>query len=157
MNAGGLIAAGITFGTSTMDSTWAWRIPSAVQGIFSILCIIILPFMPESPRWLVYQDRREEALEAIAQTYNNGDRDHPLVLTRYQEIIDTIDYEKNVGETLSLKELVKTPSARKRVLLAVSVAVFSTIAGMFYFLASGSVFLTLVKAISLHLITLGRC
>lgn len=91
---GGLIAAGITYGTANMDSTWAWRIPSAIQGIFSILCIAILPFIPESPRWLIYQDRPDEALLVIAQTYVNGDASAPLVIRAYREILDTITYEK---------------------------------------------------------------
>lgn len=55
--------------------------------------------------------------------------DDPVVLAAYKEIIDTLDYEKNVGETLSVMQLVKTPVARKRVLLAVSGMVFSVIAG----------------------------
>ena len=42
---GALIAAGITLGTGQWQSTWAWRAPSLFQGIFSLLCIIILPFM----------------------------------------------------------------------------------------------------------------
>ncbi len=112
-----------------MDSTWAWRIPSAIQGVFSILCILIIPFIPESPRWLVYTGRREEALTVVAQTYADGDETHPMVLAQYKEIIDTIDYEKNVGETLSLMQMVKTPVARKRMTLAISAAVFSTISG----------------------------
>ncbi|PPQ81957.1 hypothetical protein CVT25_014686 [Psilocybe cyanescens] len=126
---GGLIAAGITFGTSNMNSTWAWRIPSAVQGVFSILCIIIIPFIPESPRWLIYQNRHEEALDVIAYMYADGDRENSLVAAQFKEIIDTINYEKSSGETLSMMQLVKTPSARKRVTLAISAAVFSTIAG----------------------------
>lgn len=126
---GGLIAAGVTYGTSRMNSTWAWRIPSAVQAIFSILCLVILPFIPESPRWLAYKNRREDALAVVAQTYANGDAQNPIVLAAFKEIIDTIEYEKNVGETLSLVQMIKTPVARKRVALAVSAAVFSTIAG----------------------------
>ncbi|KAJ7451593.1 MFS sugar transporter-like protein [Mycena latifolia] len=126
---GGLIAAGITYGTSFMPSTWAWRIPSAVQGVFSIMCIVILPFIPESPRWLVFQGRPEEALKVVALTHANGDVNDPVVLAQYKEIIDTIDYEKNVAEPLSVSQMVKTPSARKRIILCTSVAVFSTVAG----------------------------
>lgn len=124
-----MIAAGITYRTAAMSSTWAWRIPSAIQGVFSILCIVILPFIPESPRWLIYVGRYEEALQVIAQTYANGDASNPIVLAQYKEIVDTIDYEKNVGETLSMVQMVKTPSARKRMILAISAAVFSTISG----------------------------
>lgn len=126
---GGLIAAGVTYGTAPMNSTWAWRIPSAIQGLFSVICIVILPFIPESPRWLAYRGHREDALAVVAQTYANGDLDSPIVLATYKEIIDTLEYEKNSEQTLSLLEVVKTPSARKRLILACSAAVFSTIAG----------------------------
>ncbi|PQE19802.1 General substrate transporter protein [Rutstroemia sp. NJR-2017a WRK4] len=126
---GGLIAAGVTYRTASYNSTWAWRVPSLIQGVFSILCIVILPFIPESPRWLIYVDRKEEALIVVAQTYTNGDTSNPVVLAQYKEIVDTIEYEKNVGETLTMKQMIKTPSARKRVSLAVSAAVFSTISG----------------------------
>ncbi|KAJ7288025.1 MFS sugar transporter-like protein [Mycena rebaudengoi] len=126
---GGLIAAGVTYGTSFMDSTWAWRIPSAVQGVFSILCIVILPFIPESPRWLAFQGRPDEALAVVALTHANGDASDPVVLAQHKEIIDTIGYEKNVAKPLGLVQMVKTPSARKRMILCVSVAVFSTVAG----------------------------
>ncbi|MCJ1239887.1 hypothetical protein MMC14_007885 [Varicellaria rhodocarpa] len=126
---GGLVAAGVTYGTFTLDSTWSWRIPSAIQGVTSILCIIILPYIPESPRWLVYQDQHSAAINVVAQTYANGDTTSPIVLTAYKEIVDTINYEKNMGQTLSLAQMFKTPVARKRVTLACSAAVFSTIAG----------------------------
>ncbi|KAG4441423.1 hypothetical protein IFR05_003110 [Cadophora sp. M221] len=126
---GGLIAAGITYKTARMDSTLAWRIPSAVQGIFSILCIVILPFIPESPRWLANVGRRDEALTVIAQTYANGDESDAVVLAQYKQIVDAIHYERESGVTLSLNQLVKTPVARKRTALAISVAIFSTISG----------------------------
>merc|ERR1711939_1250936 len=47
----------------------------------------------------------------------------------YQEIIDTLAWEKEQGETLSLLQTVKTPSARKRMMLSLSVAVFTMLSG----------------------------
>ncbi|KAI9708055.1 MAG: hypothetical protein M1820_004259 [Bogoriella megaspora] len=126
---GGLVAAGVTYGTFTLDSTWSWRAPSLVQGLTSILCLVVIPFIPESPRWLAYRNRESAALTVLAQTYADGDETSPIVLAAFKEITDTIQYEKNVGETLSLMQLVKTRVARKRVLLACSAALFSTIAG----------------------------
>ncbi|RDW78309.1 hypothetical protein BP5796_06161 [Coleophoma crateriformis] len=126
---GGLIASGVTYGTAGMASTWAWRLPSALQGVFSIICILILPFIPESPRWLIYQGRNEEAKKIIAYTSCDGDENNPIVLVQYKEMVETLDFEKNAGETLSMMEIVKTPSARKRTMLACSVAVCTMLSG----------------------------
>ncbi|KAI5456497.1 MFS sugar transporter-like protein [Mariannaea sp. PMI_226] len=126
---GGLIAAGTTYGTASISSTWAWRIPSLVQGVFSIFCIAILPFVPESPRWLIYKGRREEALTVIAQTHSNGDQANPIVLAQYGQIVDTLNYEESFGETMNLTQMINSPSARKRIILVTSCALATIIPG----------------------------
>ncbi|ROW07204.1 hypothetical protein VMCG_03945 [Cytospora schulzeri] len=126
---GALLAAGITLGTGQWQSTWAWRAPSLFQGIFSVLCIVILPFIPESPRWLAYQGLYDASRTVVAQTNGNGDPNDAVVLTVYKEIIDTLSWEKKEGRTLSPIEIVKTPVARKRLLIGMSPGPFSCIAG----------------------------
>jgi hypothetical protein len=44
-----------------------WRFPLAFQLIFPLVVIAALPFVPESPRWLILKDRDEEALEVISR------------------------------------------------------------------------------------------
>ncbi|ORY35341.1 general substrate transporter [Naematelia encephala] len=126
---GALLAAGITLGTAKWDSTWAWRAPSLFQAIFSFLCIIILPFIPESPRWLVKNDRLDEARCVVAQANADGDISHPVVVTVYKEIIDTLAYETSTGASMSPKEIIRTPGARRRVLIGASAGPFSCVAG----------------------------
>ncbi|KAI6797507.1 hypothetical protein KC332_g16234 [Hortaea werneckii] len=122
---GGLVAAGLTYGTAKLQTTWAWRAPSLVQGFFSLICIIIIPFLPESPRWLAYRGHYEAAHTVLAQTYADGDRESPVVIAALKEIVDTLEYEKKNNEKLCFR----TPSARRRIALACSAAVFSTISG----------------------------
>ncbi|CAN8105237.1 unnamed protein product [Discula destructiva] len=127
---GALIAAGITLGTGQWPtSTWAWRTPSLLQGVFSLLCIAVLPFIPESPRWLAYQGRFAGARQVVAQTNASGDLNDAVVLTVYKEIVDTLAWEKKEGRTLGIDEIWKTPAARKRVLIGMSPGPFSCIAG----------------------------
>lgn len=126
---GALIAAGITLGTGQWQSTWAWRAPSLFQAVFSLMCIVILPFIPESPRWLAYQGLYEASRTVVAQTNADGDPNDPVVLAVYKEIIDTLAWEKKEGRGLSPMEIVKTPVARKRLLIGGSTGPFSCIAG----------------------------
>ncbi|KPM40997.1 hypothetical protein AK830_g5556 [Neonectria ditissima] len=126
---GGLIAAGVTYGTAKMDSTWAWRLPSALQGFFSLLCIVLLPFTPESPRWLQSQGRDADALRALAQTYSNGNIDDKTVQAQFRQMADTLNFETTFEKPSFTKQFVSKASTRKRVYLACSVAVCCMLSG----------------------------
>ncbi|KAJ5657277.1 uncharacterized protein N7484_000926 [Penicillium longicatenatum] len=126
---GALIAAGITLGTGQWQSTWAWRAPSLFQAIFSLLCILTLPFIPESPRWLVRQGFYAEARLSVAQTNANGSLSDPVVIAIFKEIVDTFKWEKENVHDMSAVEIFRSPSARKRLLIGMSPGPFSCIAG----------------------------
>ncbi|KAJ5194512.1 uncharacterized protein N7498_007950 [Penicillium cinerascens] len=126
---GALIAAGVTLGTGQWQSTWAWRAPSLFQAVFSLLCILTLPFIPESPRWLAHQGYYEEARLSVAQTNSHGNLSDPVVLTIFKEIVDTLKWEKENWHSMSPIEIFKKPVARKRLLVGMSAGPFSCIAG----------------------------
>jgi MFS family permease len=126
---GGFLAALVTLGTSQWESTWAWRTPSLFQATFSILSIMLLPFIPESPRWLTGQGLFEDARIAVAQTNSNGNVMDPVSTAIYKQIVDTIEWEKKEGQSMNLKEIFRTPMSRRRVLIGGSVGPFSCIAG----------------------------
>lgn len=49
---GAIIAAGVTLGTYKIESNWAWRIPSLLQILPSMLQLTFIWFVPESPRYV---------------------------------------------------------------------------------------------------------
>ncbi|KAK3617945.1 hypothetical protein LTR22_026549 [Elasticomyces elasticus] len=100
----GIGIGGVTYGTAKMDSTWAWRIPSLLQIILTLISIIALPWVPESPRYLVREGRQEEAL------------------------MSRLELEKHL-EDPSLKQIALDPGLRKRVLIVFTVAAFSMLTG----------------------------
>ncbi|UZJ56742.1 hypothetical protein CBS101457_006062 [Exobasidium rhododendri] len=58
----------LTYGTQMLTSSLAWRLPFIIQAIFAgALALLILAFVPFSPRWLVQQDREELALHVLRQ------------------------------------------------------------------------------------------
>ncbi|KAL2831406.1 general substrate transporter [Aspergillus cavernicola] len=126
---GALVAAGVTYRTADFNSTWAWRLPSLLQGFWSILCICILPFVPESPRWLISHGRNEEALQVLAQVNSNGDDSDPLVLAQHREIINTIRHDNSTMGNMSFTEIIRNRSVIKRLSLVFSCSLGTVVVG----------------------------
>lgn len=66
-----------------------WRYMLLVQAIPSIFLLIGMWRAPESPRWLISKNRREEALTILKQI-----RPEARAIKEYQDIITLIDIEK---------------------------------------------------------------
>ncbi|EXJ92603.1 hypothetical protein A1O3_01155 [Capronia epimyces CBS 606.96] len=126
---GGMLASGVTYGTAKIMSSWAWRLPSLLQIIPALLCLVVLPFIPESPRWLVYHGREAEALEVLAIMAADGDVSDPVVITQFKQVCDTVAFEKANKPSQSWLDTVKTRNSRKRMILACSCAVFGNMSG----------------------------
>jgi hypothetical protein len=109
-------------------SNWAWRVPSILQAAPPLAVFGLIPFLPESPRWLAYNDRTEEALRVLARI-NGASEQHPDVQLQFKEVVDTLRYEKGEGHSLSFAAMLKSPTNRKRLLLALSVAPLAMLTG----------------------------
>lgn len=123
---GALTAAGVTYATAQIPGSWSWRLPSLLQGGWGLACIALLPFMPESPRWLVDVGRHPEALQILANVNSGGNIDDEIVRLQFWEITDTIGYERN---PLPCDQMMRKRSARKRLIIAGSCALFSMLQG----------------------------
>jgi hypothetical protein len=55
------------------DSPFNWRLAQLLQIIPPIMVLCGLPFMVESPRWLVYHGHSEKALGVFKQLHYNKD------------------------------------------------------------------------------------
>ena len=64
---GGIPGTFVPYGTSSMNGTIAWRIPVWLQMAFSGIVLFSSPFLPETPRWLIANDRHEEALDIMVK------------------------------------------------------------------------------------------
>ncbi|KAH7011187.1 MFS sugar transporter-like protein [Ilyonectria destructans] len=126
---GGLIAALVTYRSAQIENTWSWRLPSIAQVVPSIFCVLVLPFIPESPRWLIAQGKNELAIKILAMTMSNGDTADNQVLTAYSQIVETIEHQKANPASQSWLAAVKTQSNRRRISLALSVAIIVNLSG----------------------------
>ncbi|KAH7916625.1 hypothetical protein BJ138DRAFT_1097052 [Hygrophoropsis aurantiaca] len=126
---GSIIAAWTTYGTFHVPTSWAWRIPSAIQGFPSVIQVCLIWFVPESPRWLVSKGREAEALRTLAYYHANGNEKDPLVDYEFEEIREAIRFDREVAANVGWASLFKTPGNRRRIRIIVGLAFFSQWSG----------------------------
>jgi sugar porter (SP) family MFS transporter len=130
---GTLVASGVCYGTQSIDSTYAWRIPSLLQVVPSILVAGLLFFIPESPRWLISRGRHVEARELLRIVH--GAQDVQEVDVQYREIVDTLAFEK--AHRKSFLQVLTTKANRKRLAITSTFSIIVMLPGTnivtFYF------------------------
>ncbi|KAI9803691.1 MAG: hypothetical protein M1833_000603 [Piccolia ochrophora] len=84
--------------SKTEPSTFAWRWPIAFQLAFLAAILVTLPFLPESPRWLLAHDKVEEATDVLARLEGKGVLvTDEKVTTKRDMVLETVRHEREVG------------------------------------------------------------
>ena len=86
----------ITYGFSYVNGPVAWRFPLAFQFIFIFILYGTVPWLPESPRWLIAHDQIDEAEQIIADLEATA-IDDAYVVTESKEIQWAVQYERENG------------------------------------------------------------
>jgi sugar porter (SP) family MFS transporter len=126
---GSIIASWVVYGCSFIDSQTAWRIPVWCQMVTSGIVAITVLWLPESPRWLMAQDRHADAIKVLATYHGEGDENHPLVRLQMREMSTQISNEASDKKWWDYHELWDTHSARRRLICVLGMAVFGQISG----------------------------
>jgi len=125
---GAIIAAGVTLGTFNMSTTWSWRIPSILQVVPSVTQLIFLWWIPESPRYLIANDRYEEARAVLIKYHAEGDENSPVVALELAQVKATIQIEMDNAK-MTWKAYFTTKANRQRAVLALCLGVFTQWSG----------------------------
>jgi MFS family permease len=115
-------------GTFTIPNAWSWRIPSIVQAGPSVIQLIAIWLVPESPRYLIAKGKNEQALQILGKCHARGNVDDELVQIEYREIRETLALEKEF-EGNGWLELFQTPGNRHRLIILISLGFFSQWSG----------------------------
>lgn len=115
---GNVTAQWLNFGLGYVgDQSVSWRFPIAFQIFYALVTIILLPWLPDSPRWLIQQGRYEDA-KAVTARLHALDIDDPELNAIHEASVHNIQHELEVSK-VSWRALLRPDSLQttKRVLL----------------------------------------
>ncbi|KAI7789043.1 sugar transporter stl1 [Diaporthe eres] len=104
---GVMTAYWVDYGMSYVDNHAQFRFPLALQCLFAVLTIALMLVLPESPRWLIAQDRHDDARQILVALLPNKRPDEDFVNREMAEIQHAIDEEREAAHGSSCKALLK--------------------------------------------------
>mmetsp|Transcript_5677 Transcript_5677/g.6742 ORF Transcript_5677/g.6742 Transcript_5677/m.6742 type:complete len:558 (+) Transcript_5677:5690-7363(+) len=87
---GTFIAYWLDFGLSYVNTSVQWRFPVAFQIVFALFLFLGVAQLPESPRWLIAHDLKDDARNILA-ALNDVDVDDEFVIEESVVISDAIN------------------------------------------------------------------
>ncbi len=84
--------------------------------------------LPESPRYLISKDRKEEAFDILAKYHAEGDRESLFVKAEMVQIETTITIELEAAKQ-SWWDMVRTPGMRRRTFIAAAMGLYTQWSG----------------------------
>lgn len=127
---GTMLAYWLNYGVRVYSTSFTWRFPIAFQIALSLVYMIGVLFVPESPRWLCKKERIEEATRVMAAV--NGEPENAAkTQDDIRAIVDTIQLEEQIGSQFKIRDLFTGgPSQhRRRLWLGVTSQFFQQIGG----------------------------
>ena len=76
----------------TKYNQWAWRLPIILMQIYPILLCSGTTLLPETPRWLILQDKEDDAKHSISVVFGQDE-----VEPRIKELSEAHDKEQEEG------------------------------------------------------------
>jgi MFS family permease len=125
-----MIAYWVDYGFYFLEGTVRWRFPVAFQSFFTIIVMIGLLFLPDSPRWLAMKGRMDEARYVTARLLGKP-VDDDEVKVEIEAITEALEAQSRGGGFKYKELLTNGPSQNlRRTLLGVAAQFFQQICGI---------------------------
>ena len=147
-----LVASGLNQGTQTIPNGASFRVPMGGLVVLPVIFLVLLPFIPESPFWLVGRNRDEKAdraLRKINRNISGYTPDEDLAMHR-----DHVERDRARAEHSTWISLWTDPIERRKTLYACGSMFAQQINGILFFYVYGVVFAAAIGIKDPFLITL---
>ncbi len=115
-----------------------WRLPLALGLVFPILCLCSLPWLPESPRWLLMQGRVDEAKAIVLDIHKSSKNNSQSFAEReFYQMERQVEIDRSLKSTYL--EMFIRPAYRRRTLIALTFGFLNQSTGVFVIGAYGSI------------------
>jgi MFS family permease len=100
-----------------------WRAPLAFACLFPLVLLSFLPFLPESPRWLLAHDRSEDAWKIVERLHRTNDDPHgEYAQSEFLQMRKQLELDMSLDS--SWKVILTRPSYLKRAAISCCVLTF---------------------------------
>ncbi|KAI7977912.1 hypothetical protein EIK77_009452 [Talaromyces pinophilus] len=132
---------GLAFNSLVSPGDAQWRGPIGVGILFCLIILVLLIFIPESPRWKIMNGQLDEAwviIRAIHQNpHTNNQSHHDFARHEFDQICKQIELDKTLDS--SWLQMFRKPSYRRRSLLAMTYAFLGESTAMLVITNYGSI------------------
>jgi len=125
---------GLVFGFSTgltfasVPESIRWRYMCLLGGVFPIIMLFLVAFvMPESPRWLVANNKDDQAMDVLKKLYPVDYDVEPIV----EEIKEALERDEAAEKAAGWKAIFRpTPALRRMLLVGIGISVGQQVVGI---------------------------
>ncbi|OBZ66743.1 Lactose permease, partial [Grifola frondosa] len=123
---GTIVSTWLEYGLNFIPNTpqFTWRVPLAIQAVPSVIVLIFVWFIPETPRWYIAQGNIEKAKEILVKYHGDGNSDSTVVALELSEMQEVISAGGSDKRWWDFRTLFNSRSARYRTFLITCIAFF---------------------------------
>ncbi|KAE8445107.1 hypothetical protein EG329_013709 [Mollisiaceae sp. DMI_Dod_QoI] len=126
---GSIIASGVARGGASLPGNTSWRLIIWIQLMFACIIFGAAYFLPESPRWLYVNNKKDQSKAMLTKFHGEGNPESEWVklqLNEYEELLEMDGADKRWWD---YRALFKNKSTCYRLFCNVAVVVFGQWAG----------------------------
>ncbi|KAI0126808.1 general substrate transporter [Xylariales sp. AK1849] len=136
---GAIIASGAARGGLNTGGDYSWRLITWLQALFSGLILLFVFLLPESPRWLYVNNKRDQAKAMLTKYHGHGNPESAWVRLQMHEYEELLNMDGADKRWWDYRALFRNRAAVYRLGCNLAVSIFGQWAGnavLSYFLGA---------------------